>query len=92
MSSEAMAWAKQCSEAGPVPQLVLILMADWADHENKAWPGIKKLANLTGRSERTIIRAIKRLEDFGLITKSARGVVRKLLTVCLCDCCPGRLV
>ena len=20
------------------------------------------------------------------------GVVRKLLTVCLCDCCPGRLV
>lgn len=72
MSSEAMAWAKQCSEAGPVPQLVLILMADWADHENKAWPGIKKLANLTGRSERTIIRAIKRLEDFGLITKSAR--------------------
>ncbi len=73
MSSEAMAWAKQCNAAGPVPQLVLILMADWADHENKAWPGIKKLANLTGRSERTIIRAIKRLEDFGLITKSARS-------------------
>lgn len=73
MSSEAMAWAKQCSAAGAVPQLVLMLMADWADHENKAWPGIKKLAILTGRSERTIIRAIKRLESAGLITKSARS-------------------
>lgn len=73
MSSEAMAWAKQCSAAGAVPQLVLMLMADWADHENKAWPGIKKLATLTGRSERTIIRAIKRLESAGLITKSARS-------------------
>ena len=41
MSSEAMAWAKRCGEVGSVPQLVLMLMADWADHENKAWPGVK---------------------------------------------------
>ena len=72
MSSEAMAWAKRCGEVGSVPQLVLMLMADWADHENKAWPGVKVLASMTSRSERTIIRAIKRLEEAGLIEKSAR--------------------
>ena len=72
MSSEAMAWAKRCGEVGSVPQLVLMLMADWADHENKAWPGVKTLAAMTSRSERTIIRAIKRLEEAGLIEKSAR--------------------
>lgn len=73
MSGEAMAWAKRCSGAGSVAQLVLMLMADWADHEDKAWPGIKTLAGMTGRSERTIIRAIKRLEEEGLIEKSARS-------------------
>ena len=67
-----MAWAKRCGEVGSVPQLVLMLMADWADHENKAWPGVKALASMTSRSERTIIRAIKRLEEAGLIEKSAR--------------------
>lgn len=72
MSSEAMAWAKRCGDVGSVPQLVLMLMADWADHENKAWPGVKTLAAMTSRSERTIIRAIKRLEEAGLIEKSAR--------------------
>lgn len=72
MSSEAMAWAKRCGEVGSVPQLVLMLMADWADHEDKAWPGVKTLAAMTCRSERTIIRAVKRLEDAGLIEKSAR--------------------
>lgn len=72
MSSEAMAWAKRCGEVGSVPQLVLMLMADWADHEDKAWPGVKTLAAMTSRSERTIIRAVKRLEDAGLIEKSAR--------------------
>lgn len=72
MSSEAMAWAKRCGEVGSVPQLVLMLMADWADHEDKAWPGVKTLAAMTCRSERTIIRAIKRLEEAGLIEKSAR--------------------
>ena len=72
MSSEAMAWAKRCDEVGSVPQLVLMLMADWADHEDKAWPGVKTLAAMTCRSERTIIRAVKRLEDAGLIEKSAR--------------------
>ena len=72
MSSEAMAWAKHCGEVGSVPQLVLMLMADWADHENKAWPGVKTLASMTSRSERTIIRAVKRLEEAGLIEKSAR--------------------
>lgn len=72
MSSEAMAWAKRCGEVGSVPQLVLMLMADWADHDNKAWPGVKTLASMTSRSERTIIRAVKRLEEAGLIEKSAR--------------------
>ena len=72
MSSEAMAWAKRCGEVGSVPQLVLMLMADWADHEDKAWPGVKTLAAMTCRSERTIIRAVKRLEDAGLIEKSVR--------------------
>lgn len=74
MSSEAMAWAKRCGEVGSVPQLVLMLMADWADHEDKAWPGVKTLAAMTSRSERTIIRAVKRLEETGLIEKSARTV------------------
>lgn len=73
VSSEALAWAKRCCGVGSVAQLILVLMADWADHEDRAWPGIKTLSGMTGRSERTVIRAVKRLEEEGLIEKSTRA-------------------
>ena len=35
---------------------------------------------------------VRQLEKKGLDVKVTIGVVRKLLTVCLCGFCPGRLV
>ena len=32
------------------------------------------------------------VDGFGGAACGVGGVVRKLLTVCLCGCCPGRLV
>ena len=52
---------------------VLIVLCDMADNESfKAWPSIKTLALYCGISERTVIRAIKRLVQIRMIKKQKK--------------------
>ena len=52
---------------------VLIVLSDMADNESfKAWPSIKTLALYCGISERTVIRAIKRLVQIRMIKKQKK--------------------
>ena len=52
---------------------VLIVLCDMADNESfKAWPSIKTLALYCGISERTVIRAIKRLVQIRMVKKQKK--------------------
>lgn len=47
---------------------VLIVLYMHAGKNMEAWPSVKTIARLTGRCERTVKRALKRLEKHGFIT------------------------
>lgn len=73
MSGEAVAWAKRAGTGlGVGPYTLLLLIADYADQEAKAWPGIGLLSEMIGTSERSIMRWVKVLEGAGLIEKTHR--------------------
>ena len=49
---------------------VLLMLCDMADNKTyRAWPSIKKLAEYCGISERTVIRAIIKLEKLDVLKK-----------------------
>lgn len=49
---------------------VYALLASFANKERKCFPSINTLADYAGVSRRTIERALKELENKGIITKS----------------------
>jgi len=56
----------------PTAKLVLILLANYADHNYSSYPSNAKLADLCGCDERTIKRAIKTLVEDGLVRVTPR--------------------
>ena len=48
-------------------KLVLLILADYANSEGKAWPSLDTLAKQTGRSLASVKRARAKLVDLGLI-------------------------
>jgi hypothetical protein len=72
MSFEAMAWASTANAETTTNKLVLLMLANYANAENEAYPSYKTLANLCLCNERTVIRSIKSLVDLGLIEVHAR--------------------
>ena len=51
-------------------KLVLLILADYANSEGKAWPSLDTLAKQTGRSLASVKRARAKLVDLGLIEES----------------------
>lgn len=72
MSSEALTWAfgLDAGEHGLThgQKSVLIAIANYADEEASAYPGIKRLARMTGMSERGVQYALRELEGRGFVT------------------------
>lgn len=66
MSVQAMAWAWGC-RVPATAKFVLIALADHADHQGVCWPGQDGIAEKTGYSRETVNRAIKQLEEAGLL-------------------------
>jgi len=85
MSVKAMAWAwEQPITANQ--KLVLLALADHADHKGICWPGLTGIAEKTGISRRQVQRLITQLEDARLVTRSKRisaerGYERTLYTL-----------
>ncbi|QWT24961.1 helix-turn-helix domain-containing protein [Subtercola sp. PAMC28395] len=71
MSYKATNWAYDLPLTGSAKG-VLVALADMADEENSCYPGQKKLADMTGRSQKTIERALKYLESVGLLERIHR--------------------
>jgi len=71
MSFQAMAWAlKQPAKTNE--KFLLIVIANYADEEGRAWPSVERLALDTGMSRATIQRMLRRLEKGGWITSHRR--------------------
>lgn len=68
MSNVAINWAIQQALQAP-EKPVLLALANRANNKGIAFPGMRSMAFDLGISERTVSRAIKRLEEKGLITR-----------------------
>lgn len=51
-------------------KLILLILADYANAEGKAWTSVATLVKQTGRSEASVKRARAKLVDLGLIEES----------------------
>jgi pyocin large subunit-like protein len=71
MSYRATHWAYDLPLIGP-SKFVLVALADMADEENSCYPGQKRIAAMTGFSEKTVSRAINSLEEMGLLAREQR--------------------
>lgn len=69
-------------------KLVYIYLYDRQDKEKKAWPGIKTIASDLSLSRSTVKRAIKDLENAGMIRKEAHyrenGSATSTGIICFC--------
>lgn len=74
MSIEAMVWALEVQGLDPTDKLVLLGIANHADrHGGNAFPSLATLAIYVGRSEQTVRRSIRRLEQIGLVAVVIQG-------------------
>lgn len=53
----------------PSEKLVLLALADWAHDDGRCWPSIKKVAEKSGVSERTVQRMLREAEKNGLVER-----------------------
>lgn len=72
MSVQAMAWAWDVQGLSASEKLVLLAIADHADDEGVAFPGIARISTKTGLSRRAIIGIIGRLCEKDLLGKRRR--------------------
>lgn len=79
MSTEAVAWALRADLTGKLSaehRLVLVALADHASYDGTgAWPSKARLATRLGSSERSVQRALARLEALGLIVRGDQRIV-----------------
>ena len=71
MAYQATNWAWEI-ELPMAQKFVLIALADMADESFSCFPGQRKLSSMTGAGERTVRRALKELEETGLLVREER--------------------
>ncbi len=71
MSVEALNWAVG-QKREPGPKVVLLALADWADHLGVAWPGQDAIAEKASVTTRTVRRYLTELVAIGVVSKRAR--------------------
>lgn len=74
MSVRVMSWVWDHSQAGGTDRLVLLAIADSADHDGtNAWPSVATIARKCQVSERTVQRSIRALVDLGELRVQAQA-------------------
>ena len=66
----------QAEPSNPCQRLVLLVLADMANHDNEAWPGIALITRKASISERSVHYAVKGLLEGGFITVKLGGNYR----------------
>ncbi|MFB9283135.1 helix-turn-helix domain-containing protein [Pseudoclavibacter helvolus] len=72
MSYKALNWAWQC-QLPATRKFILIYLADLADEAHSCFPGQAKIAEHVSASVATVQRALKDLEDAGLLRRERRS-------------------
>lgn len=72
MSIQALTWAFSQQIRPATRKLVLICLADCANHEHMAWPCLETLADKTSLDRKTIIDALDDLEQFGYLIDTGK--------------------
>ena len=72
MSFKALAWAIDQDVGNPARKLILILLADHANHEHQCFPSQKRLSKVVGISTRQVRTHLKHLEENGFICRVPR--------------------
>lgn len=73
MSGEAIGWAfRKVDMDDATAKFVLVAICNYANENDEAWPSHASIARLTGLSKRSIQNGVKKLEDWGLITRVRR--------------------
>lgn len=85
MSVHVSSWVWKYAPAKGNALLVLLAIADIADADGHAFPGIQHLATMTRLSEITVSRRIGELEDAGTLTVQRRSGRASLYTVLMAD-------
>lgn len=71
MGIQAIAWAF-AQHIQPSTKLVLLALANHADHTGQCWPGIDRLVQLTGMHRSSVFRAIEALVLARLVVREQR--------------------
>ena len=72
MSIYATKWAYAQKVKPSGKKFVLVALANFADSEGRAYPGVNTLAIMTGQDERSVRRHLDDLEEAGLIESVER--------------------
>lgn len=73
MSVDALRWAFHLPLHGAAKS-VLLALADHADQDHSCWPSVARIALFAGVSDRGVLRAVKELQDRGVLAITrARG-------------------
>lgn len=72
MSVYAVSWAKRQRTGDAVLKHVLIALADYADEDGFCWPSQTRIAFDTELNDRTIRRALQKLEHKGFLDRQKR--------------------
>jgi hypothetical protein len=77
MSVQAIGWAlAQPATISGTERLVLIVLANYANDANEAWPAIGTIRQMAGlRHDRPVREALRELEAKGVITTVLQGAV-----------------
>lgn len=67
-----MAWAIKQAVGNTTAKFVLLMVANYADEQGRAWPSQDKLAEGIEASRHTVMRALDFLEEEGLLTRERR--------------------
>lgn len=73
MSITALNWAMTTPTGDPGAQLVLIILADYANENGEAWPSIETITKRSCQHRATVIRKLDVLKALGLIVQVDRG-------------------
>ena len=71
MSSYLVGKAKRIKVGDARAKMLLIILSDYANEDNRAWPSVGLLAAELECNERTVQRALRLLESKGLIARDA---------------------
>ena len=73
MSVRALTWSFNLRLNDMAAKAALNALADHADEKGECWPSIARIALFCGCSDKTARRALKRLEDLGIIDRGTRS-------------------